>query len=282
MENSTFNKTFYKICKVILTISIPLLIVVLLLLQNPKLADQLRTHVVLATTVQPETFTELYFEDHTNLPSETILFYDNRFKFTIHNLEHKDMSYPYEVYFDWDGTHKTIATGTAFLSHDESTTIDVGFILNEPIARQKIVVELIGLNQQIHFWLNGETVHESQIVNQEVDNENQENTFYTNLYFDYSVPVPQTALVYQPFNFAFTIHNLENQDVVYPYEVYLEEKGHSIQIDSGEISLAHNELKTTELSTAITTPDVFSKVVVKLINQNKYIYFDVKGVNNVQ
>ncbi len=48
---------------------------------------------ILATTKKPETFTELYFEDHLSLPKEIILFKENNFKFTIHNLENKDMDY---------------------------------------------------------------------------------------------------------------------------------------------------------------------------------------------
>jgi len=49
--------------------------------------------IVLATTVKPETFTELYFEDHLSLPNMVTLFKENNFKFTIHNLENKDMEY---------------------------------------------------------------------------------------------------------------------------------------------------------------------------------------------
>ena len=49
--------------------------------------------LILATTVKPETFTELYFEDHLTLPNKVTLFKENNFKFTIHNLENKDMVY---------------------------------------------------------------------------------------------------------------------------------------------------------------------------------------------
>jgi hypothetical protein len=49
--------------------------------------------LILATTVKPETFTELYFEDHLSLPNKVTLFKEDNFKFTIHNLENKDMIY---------------------------------------------------------------------------------------------------------------------------------------------------------------------------------------------
>ena len=64
--------------------------------------------LILATTVKPETFTELYFENHLSLPKEVTLFKEYNFKFTIHNLENKDMEYPYEVYINVNGEKQII------------------------------------------------------------------------------------------------------------------------------------------------------------------------------
>lgn len=51
-----------------------------------------RQTIVLATTVQPERFTELYFENHTQLPSQADINREYVFKFTAHNLEYRDMN----------------------------------------------------------------------------------------------------------------------------------------------------------------------------------------------
>src|SRR5258706_11351805 len=61
-----------------------------------------------AISAKPEAFTELYFENNENLPTKIIddiqfsysyptlaLF---TFKFTVHNMEDKDMNYSYDVY----------------------------------------------------------------------------------------------------------------------------------------------------------------------------------------
>src|SRR5258708_5353987 len=60
---------------------------------NPSI----RQTILLATTVQPETFTELYFDNHTTLPATTVPNKSYSFAFTIRNLENKDMTYPYQV-----------------------------------------------------------------------------------------------------------------------------------------------------------------------------------------
>ena len=109
--------------------------------------------LILATTVKPETFTELYFEDHLSLPNKVTLFNENNFKFTIHNLENKDMEYPYEVYIDLNGEKQMIDKSSILIKNNEYKTISEDFILTIPIQRVKVVVNLISKSQQIHFWM---------------------------------------------------------------------------------------------------------------------------------
>jgi hypothetical protein len=109
--------------------------------------------VVLATTVKPETFTELYFEDHLSLPSKITYNRENKFKFTIHNLENKDMNYPYEVYIDVNGGKQVIDKKSIFIKNNESKTIDEDFTLVLTIERVEVTVNLINKNQQIDFWM---------------------------------------------------------------------------------------------------------------------------------
>lgn len=108
--------------------------------------------VEMATTKKPETFTELYFENHINLPKQVIRWQEYPFTFTIHNLEYKDMDYPYTVYLERDGVKTTLSTGSASLKHDEYRTISE-FAGPFKQLRTKVVVELSANRQSIAFWL---------------------------------------------------------------------------------------------------------------------------------
>jgi hypothetical protein len=112
--------------------------------------------LILATTVKPETFTELYFEDHLSLPNRITLFKENNFKFTIHNLENKDMVYIYEVYIDANGEKQMVDKNSVLIKNNEYKTIWEDFTITAPTQRVKAVVNLIAKNQQIHFWMGEE------------------------------------------------------------------------------------------------------------------------------
>ena len=112
--------------------------------------------LILATTVKPETFTELYLEDHLSLPNKVTLFKENNFKFTIHNLENKDMEYPYEVYIDVNREKQMIDKSSVLIKNNECKTITEDFTIRVPIQRVKVVINLINKNQQIHFWMGEE------------------------------------------------------------------------------------------------------------------------------
>ena len=96
------NETYYNlIMKIRLLVLVVWFIVIGFIIV--ECVPSVKEALILATTVKPETFTELYFEDHLSLPNKVTLFKENNFKFTIHNLENKDMEYPYEVYIDVNG-----------------------------------------------------------------------------------------------------------------------------------------------------------------------------------
>ena len=110
--------------------------------------------LILATTVKPETFTELYFENHLSLPSKIAYYIEKDFKFTIHNLENKDMEYSYEVYIDVNREKKMIDKSSVLIKNNEYKTITEDFTITVPMQRVKVVVNLIKKNQQIHFWMS--------------------------------------------------------------------------------------------------------------------------------
>ncbi|MBU3978283.1 hypothetical protein KKE68_01105 [Patescibacteria group bacterium] len=156
------KKIINKHAKSILKIQGVLIILLALILAGKiayKTIPSFRQTIILATTVQPERFTELYFEKHLTLPKNITMYQTENFSFTIHNLEYNDMEYPYEVYIKClqmgcNGEKQLIDEGKFTLKHDEYKTIDENYTITLPTARVQIIINLINKNnQQIHFWL---------------------------------------------------------------------------------------------------------------------------------
>ncbi len=121
--------------------------------QNPSA----RQTVALATTVKPETFTELYFENHEKLVKQIEPNNPQSFSFTIHNREYGTVTYPYEIFItDTNGNKAEIVKDIVVLKHNEKKTIPVYFELLQPVARAKITVKLNNKGQEIHYWIGEE------------------------------------------------------------------------------------------------------------------------------
>ena len=145
-----------RVNRLVLRVLVPLFVIAALVAGFILLVNyvpSVKEAFILATTKIPETFTELYFEDHLTLPKEITLFKENNFKFTIHNLENKDTLYPYEVYIEVNGQMQSIDKSSVSIKNNEYKTITQSFIITTPIQRAKIVVNLIDKNQPIHFWM---------------------------------------------------------------------------------------------------------------------------------
>jgi len=114
----------------------------------PKFSEAFR----LATTKLPETFTELYFENHSNLPSTIERQKIYTFSFTVRNLENRDMTYPYEVYVLRGDTREVVDQGVLSVRNNENVTIteSIGPLKK---TRKKVVVELTQKKQIISFWM---------------------------------------------------------------------------------------------------------------------------------
>ena len=151
-NNETYDKPIMKIRLLLWVVWVIVVGCFLLVEYVPSVKEA----VVLATTVKPETFTELYFEDHLSLPDEVTLFKENNFKFTIHNLENEDMEYPYEVYIDVNREKNMIDKSSVLIENNEYKTITEDFTITVPMQRAKVVINLINKNQQIHFWMEEE------------------------------------------------------------------------------------------------------------------------------
>lgn len=108
-----------------------------------------------ASKAEPETVTELYFEDYLHLPSKVIPKHRYFFQFTLHNMENKDMEYSYEVYADvGQGKFFTVFDGgTVFVKNNQYKTIQEEFTTTSAFPRSEIVVNVINKHQQIDFWV---------------------------------------------------------------------------------------------------------------------------------
>ncbi len=137
---------------VILITGIVLAIVVFVAFtQQQNVVDFLNKNKLLP---QPEPFTELYFEDHLNLPKTLEATEEANFKFTVHNLEHKPMDYLYSVNAIASDSSRLIKQGEFRLLHDEYATFQETVSTAEAKQRTKINVSLDNLDQSIHFWVN--------------------------------------------------------------------------------------------------------------------------------
>jgi hypothetical protein len=107
----------------------------------------------LKLTPQTEKFTELYFENSSNLPrvskeGETMFF-----SFTIDNLEGKDKQYHYSVCLKNESGMTLIDDNTASIKSGESRTINETYTFPVSYPKEILFVELPELNQEIHFFL---------------------------------------------------------------------------------------------------------------------------------
>lgn len=112
--------------------------------------------LIQAITPREETFTELYFEDHLKLPKKLNAGEPFQVAFTIHNLEGKYMDYPVKIFAlnDAEPPELTELLDTSVsLDSKASRTVQVQLVLPQSaVPREKVVIELVNLDQSIHFW----------------------------------------------------------------------------------------------------------------------------------
>ena len=120
--------------------------------------------IALATTVKSETFTELYFENHLNLPSVIKPNQPYYFEFTIHNVESQDMTYPYAVYLQAGDVKIPINQNMVTIKNNQYKTIHEAFSVTAPVTKSEIVVNLLNKNQQIDFWIKSITPPVTKVI----------------------------------------------------------------------------------------------------------------------
>ncbi len=106
----------------------------------------------MATSVRAEKFTELYFENYSQLPKLVKIGETQNFIFTIHNLENMDKSYIYAVYLLQDGQKVVLDQGVINLKSDEFRFTKEDFTITENV-KTEVMVELTNKQRSIHFWI---------------------------------------------------------------------------------------------------------------------------------
>jgi hypothetical protein len=108
----------------------------------------------LATTKQPEPFTELYFTDPESLPG-TIPQAPSELpiSFVIHNQESRAMDYTYRVSFKDAQSSVTLPEGKVALQDGQSQSITQHLSVPQGQGRGEISVQIVNKSQQIHYWL---------------------------------------------------------------------------------------------------------------------------------
>ena len=105
--------------------------------------------VLLFTIKKDEPFTELYFNNHQDLPKEIELHKTYTFYFTIHNFEYNRIRYIYSIYV----SSYVIDAGKVTLDHDQSITLQKSFMITKHFELAKVIVRLENREQEIHFWI---------------------------------------------------------------------------------------------------------------------------------
>lgn len=112
------------------------------------------TAFVDATTHQPERYSELYFANSNQLPANIVHDKTVPVSFSVHNVEARNTSYPYQVSLISDAG-KTIAQtqGNFSLPNNGTKTINSTIQVPNYRGRAEVQVLLTNLHQSIHFWV---------------------------------------------------------------------------------------------------------------------------------
>lgn len=101
---------------------------------------------------EPEPLSELYFEDHINLPKNFQPGVPQTLRFTIHNIEYKPMKYTVDVSARIGDKLTPIQSGTVLLAHNAFETLKQDVTLTE--ATRTAVLISLDSGQKIQVWMD--------------------------------------------------------------------------------------------------------------------------------
>ncbi len=104
----------------------------------------------LATTHQPERYSELYFADPGHLPTYAPASKEQIIYFYIVNHEHQSQLYTYQV-MQTIGTATTVTEASVYVRDGQDAQQKVQFIIPKPLQQAIITVRLLHSNLQLSF-----------------------------------------------------------------------------------------------------------------------------------
>ena len=109
---------------------------------------------------EPERLTELYFTDHTKLPTSYVPGQTQTVRFTVHNLEYRTTTYHYVITESCPGcaASQTLTRGIFTLGQNQYKKDSVVITLKDVGTRAKVTVSLQGQNESIDYWVNREKI----------------------------------------------------------------------------------------------------------------------------
>lgn len=127
------------------------IVVVILAANKPAVIAKLNDWKLLP---QEESFTELFLNNHLNLPKQVVKGQTVPFSFTIHNLEGKTVTYPYVVYLKIGGSYRIpIARNSVTLDNKQSKAIVESYTFKNANQKATVFIELPSKEQSLHFFL---------------------------------------------------------------------------------------------------------------------------------
>lgn len=146
------RKQLFRLALLILGIVLVINILIFLNLNKDLVDNEL---IALDLLPKPETMTELYFTNNTNLPNAVENNQPINFTFVIHNLEATDYQYTYNVSVITNGNKRIVDSGKVLIKDDQYYIKNENFTVTHSPGRQEVVVELISKQQSIDFWIGG-------------------------------------------------------------------------------------------------------------------------------
>lgn len=104
-------------------------------------------------STKQEEFTELYFNNHDELP-KSISNESSEFSFSISSKNKSPTSYDYIIILKYDSKEKVLDRGQVILNPHETKTISTKFLSEENFEAGVISVKLLYTNQEIHFGVS--------------------------------------------------------------------------------------------------------------------------------
>jgi uncharacterized membrane protein len=152
------------IVKLVSVAVLALFLIVVGISQRQAIYDQLYDWELIP---RPERLTELYFTDHTNLPTTYKPDETQIVKFTVRNLEYRDTDYTYAVTVQNENSEEPLnrVSGSFKLAHEQLQNIEAPITITAKGPRARVIVtiyyqgikfgedDLSDQEQSIHYWV---------------------------------------------------------------------------------------------------------------------------------